>query len=153
MRKIGAVSLTAFYLLLTTGVYVCLLHCTAERFLGVSVVMTDHDDDHDYPDKYAALPLSHNHQHETAHHNEKKPCKGGNCDCCNKHGNYTIKENIGASTDFSLVAIPLLTTPLTHQFDNLSTGVQLTTDIWPYPNGPPLLYKPPHYIFNRSLLI
>jgi hypothetical protein len=152
MRKIGAVSFAAFYLLLTTGVYVCLLHCTAERFLGTSVVMVDNDDDHDENHEITAL-LTQGHQNASAHHHEKKPCKGGDCDCCNKHGSYAIKENINVSTDFSLMAITVLVSVPNYYPDQLLTGFQIEADNWPYPNGPPLFYQLPHYIFNRSLLI
>lgn len=33
MRRFGAFTLAAFYLLLTTGMFVCLVHCGAEYFL------------------------------------------------------------------------------------------------------------------------
>lgn len=153
MRKVSAVSLAAFYLLLTTGIYVCLLHCTAEYFLGSSVVMADHDDDHDDHDESAALPLDQTHSNPASHHTEKKPCKGGDCDCCNKHGSYAVKENLSTSVDFNLIAIASNTPSFNYHLDSPSTGFPVAINSWPYPNGPPLLYKQPHYILNRSLLI
>lgn len=76
MKKAAILTIATFYLLLTTGMYVCILHCTAECFVQPKIAM------HDDSDK----------AHEGEEH---KPCKNKDaCDCCKKHGTYAIKENI-----------------------------------------------------------
>jgi hypothetical protein len=137
MKKLGAFSFAAFYLLLTTGVYVCLLHCSAEYFLAPPIITTnDHHDDHAGHDQ----------------HHQKKPCKGGNCDCCNKHGSYVIKENISTSANFYLTAPSLPAFTIIYQPDGLVAGFRTVENTWPS-TGPPGSYKPPFYIINHSFLI
>jgi len=72
MKKAAILSMAAFYLLLNTGMFVCIVHCSAETL--------------------AAKPAMHmaNRGHASKMHcNNSK-----NCDCCKKHGSYVIKENI-----------------------------------------------------------
>jgi hypothetical protein len=64
MKRIAVIGFTAFYLLLTTGMFVCTMHCSAES------VMTK-----------ATMQMAGN-----------KGEKG--CDCCKKHGSFVIKENL-----------------------------------------------------------
>jgi hypothetical protein len=72
MKQAAILSMAAFYLLLTTGMFVCIVHCSAETL--------------------AAKPPMHM---VNFGHPAKKHCKNDkNCDCCKKHGNYVIKENI-----------------------------------------------------------
>lgn len=83
MKKAAILSIAAFYLLLTTGMFVCLIHCAGESIFQPKMAMQamNHDDDH-----------HGKHQHNT---------KDKDCDCCKKHGNYVIKENIKpAAVDF-----------------------------------------------------
>ena len=75
MKRAAVLSIAAFYLLLTTGMFVCLVHCTGESLMG---------------HKMAMQALNHN----ASHHHHKHSSKSDDCDCCKKHGNYVIKENI-----------------------------------------------------------
>ncbi|MDN5286463.1 MAG: hypothetical protein JWR38_2737 [Mucilaginibacter sp.] len=76
MKKAAILSIAAFYLLLTTGMFVCIIHCAGESF---------------FQPKMAMQAMNHNAHHDKQ---QKHPCKDKDCDCCNKHGNYVIKENI-----------------------------------------------------------
>jgi hypothetical protein len=139
MRKIGAFGLAAFYLLLTTGIYVCLLHCSAAYvFSGPQTAMHQTDADGD------------------GHHKAKsdKKCHGDeDCDCCNKHGSYVIKENINSSFEFQAIALQLALTPHAYQ-DAVPVFIIITKKIvWPDTTGPPGRPSPPLYIYHHSLLI
>ena len=83
MKKAAILSITAFYLLLTTGMFVCLVHCSAESIVGEP-----------------AMEMASMH-----HHGHSKGDK--DCDCCKKHGNFVIKENLkpGYDVQFSQVAV------------------------------------------------
>lgn len=74
MKKAAILSITAFYLLLTTGMFVCMIHCTAENIVAKS-----------------AMAMSMGHR--------GKDCCKNNHDCGKKHGNYVIKENIKPVTE------------------------------------------------------
>jgi ABC-type nickel/cobalt efflux system permease component RcnA len=89
MKRAAVLSIAAFYLLLTTGMFVCLVHCTGESLMGNKMTMQAMD-------------------HKAAHHHHKHGAKSDDCDCCKKHGNYVIKENIkpvGVDTQSPVVAI------------------------------------------------
>jgi len=75
MKRAAVLSIAAFYLLLTTGMFVCLVHCTGKSLMG---------------NKMAMQAMSH----KASHHHHKHGAKSDDCDCCKKHGNYVIKENI-----------------------------------------------------------
>ena len=76
MKRAAVLSIAAFYLLLTTGMFVCLIHCAGESF---------------FQPRMAMQAMNHDAHHGKQH---KHACKDKDCDCCNKHGNYVIKENI-----------------------------------------------------------
>ena len=89
MKRAAVLSIATFYLLLTTGMFVCLVHCTGESLMGNQTAMQAMN-------------------HKAAHHHHKHSSKNDDCDCCKKHGNYVIKENIkpvGVDTQFPVVAI------------------------------------------------
>jgi len=149
MRKFGALSLAAFYLLLTTGTFVCLLHCTGAYFLSnpkfSSQVHIEHEPDHD--DGHDAHVAGNSHHH-------KKPCRDGkDCNCCDKHGNYVIKENLNYAFASQLTAPHLAALPLSYQQFSILPSVSETLITWPRTTGPPGASKSPLYIYNRSLLI
>lgn len=73
MKKAAIITIAAFYLSLTTGMFVCMVHCAGEHF---------------FQPKMAMQAMNHN-SHQDKHCDKNKAC-----DCCNKHGNYVIKENI-----------------------------------------------------------
>jgi hypothetical protein len=74
MKKAAILFLAAFYLLLTTGRFVCVVHCGAEKL-------------------FAKPEMQMAGMH--------KNCTGGNeCGCCQKHGSLIIKENFKPGYDF-----------------------------------------------------
>jgi len=79
MKKAAIFSMAAFYLLLTTGMFVCIVHCAAESLV-----------------KKPVMAMEHNHDHQP-----KKHCNNGSgCDCCKQHGAYVVKENLKPGFDY-----------------------------------------------------
>jgi len=84
MKKAAVLSITTFYLLLTTGMFVCMIHCAAENAVAgpeMSMPMNNHGMD---------------------------CCKKAKSDCTKKHGSFIVKENLKPATDvqFSQTALP-----------------------------------------------
>jgi hypothetical protein len=79
MKKTAILGITAFYLLLTSGMLVCAAHCTTEKLL-----------------------VKHGMQMASVN-----PCKHcNNCKksgCSKKHGNFVIKENLKPGYDIHFV--------------------------------------------------
>jgi hypothetical protein len=128
MKKAAALCTMAFYLLLTTGMYVCTLHCTTAQ-IAVKPAM----------------------QMACAGH---KCCeKRKSADCPKKHGNFVIRENTkpGYQIRFSL---PLLTLQPILPLFQIRSGAQLQgfQTAWTDNLAPP---KPGKAIViqHRSLLI
>lgn len=138
MKKISALAITAFYLLLTTGAYACLLHCTADYL-------------------FANLPAQQ--QAHQAHHDagkdqdEDDDCKSGNCNCCYHHGIYVVKENFNSDFDlqFSIGQVTMILPVKTHFF--FVRQVTAKSKNWPRATGPPFVASQPIYIYNKTLLI
>lgn len=154
MRKFGAFGLAVFYLLLMTGMFVCLVHCSAEYLFGTpghELVVHEDDDDHDHE----AIPSAGRHEkHENEKaHGHKKACNGKNCSCCNRHDNYLIKENIPGSPDFLLTAMQVAVFPLPYQALTPVPGVYEAKISWPNATGPPHTSNQLLFIKYRSLLI
>jgi len=86
MKKAAVLSITAFYLLLTTGMFVCLVHCAAENFVAA-------------PEMAMPMPMN-NHGMDC--------CKKAKNDCTKKHGSFIVKENLKPATEvqFSQTALP-----------------------------------------------
>lgn len=142
MRKPYAISFAAFYLLLTTGMYVCMLHCAGEYLLQpkISKAESHHEEKSD--------------GHESkSHTHEKEPCsKDKDCKCCDEHGRYAISENIQTAESPFFSAPAVLIASLS--FDELFTPeneVRLINR--PKGKAPPGSIKTPLYISNRTLLI
>src|ERR1700741_4573839 len=77
MKKAAIFGMAAFYLLLTTGMFVCIVHCAAESMV-----------------KRPAMAVEHSHQ-------SKKRCShGSDCGCCKQHGEYVVKENLKPGFDY-----------------------------------------------------
>ncbi|HCN85110.1 MAG TPA: hypothetical protein DIT07_16055 [Sphingobacteriaceae bacterium] len=141
MKKIGALSIAAFYLLLTTGMYVCILHCAGDYFLK-----SHEKEEHSYAAE------SDNHKSESNDHEEKSCGDNENCVCCNTHGQFAIKENTPPATNIHFTAIALLVN--TSEFTDLFiSSREITSITWPKGNAPPIGLKEPLYISYRSLLI
>jgi hypothetical protein len=130
MKKAAILSITAFYLLLTTGMYVCMVHCAAERLVNTPVM------------HMAAAMKGH-----------VKDCAGKkDCDCNKKHGNYIIKENIKPAVDIQHVQTAALVNrfEIANPFSNI-----LVVDrfVWQQSNAPPGKSGKAIAIKNHSLLI
>ncbi len=126
MRKLAIISTAAFYLLLTTGMFVCIVHCAGEYFIQPKLAMyDDHDADHD-----------DDHHGEDKHHKDKDCGEGKDCSCCNKHGNYIVKENSASGLDFKAPQITIITHY--QPFLNAFTRNPLISQIfWHEGNAPP----------------
>jgi hypothetical protein len=139
-KKLGVFGLIAFYLLLTTGTYTCLLHCTTE-FLSsqLSIEQASHK-----------LAVDNDHKEDAGKDDEK--C-GDDCSCCYHHGTYVVNENFNGSPDFqfSIVHFAILQ-PAPAQFSAIPAIISNSIR-WPGATGPPFIFRQPIYISNRSLLI
>ena len=133
--------MTAFYLLLTTGMYVCFVSCGSNH---IKEFIT------------SVSPSAKHHQEAADNHCHKseKDCKGEkDCDCCKKHGNYSVKENLKPDCDFLHLEIPIIAETVFY-FDFLNNHTIQTTSITlPKSNAPPPGISTPIFIKVRSLLI
>lgn len=78
MKKLAIINMAAFYLLLTTGMFVCMIHCAGEYIFRPKMAMYE---------MAGKCNLKNTRQ--------KKHCgKDKHCPCCQKHGNYVVKENV-----------------------------------------------------------
>jgi bacterioferritin-associated ferredoxin len=115
MKKAAVFSMAAFYLLLTTGMFVCIVHCAAESMV-----------------KKPAMAMAHNHDHQP-----KKHCgNGSGCDCCKQHGAYVVKENLkpGFNYQFSPTAVLIAFAVPEGLF---TTKQQVTNYCWTDTKAPP----------------
>lgn len=141
MKRIGALSFAAFYLMLTTGLFVCMLHCSGQ-----------------------SLFVQENTHHAAAENILGHPAKSGthakscaddkDCKCCDEHGEYVIKENIKRTASVQLTAPSILLSLIQDSFPGLVLSEKLiNAKKWQLDTGPPLYVKTPLYISNRVLLI
>ncbi len=140
MRKLCVFGLTAFYLLLTTGTYSCLLHCTTEFVFSKLGIIEQSNES------------AENDSHAGDSDKEDEKC-GDDCSCCYHHGTYVVNENFSRSFDFqfSITHVDLIK-PVSIQFSQIPTIVDNSVR-WPNTTGPPFTLSQPIYISNRSLLI
>jgi hypothetical protein len=80
MKKVAVLSIAAFYLLLTTGMFVCMVHCGAEALIKPQEMQT-------------VMSMQHG----------KK-----DCDCCKKHNGFVVKENIKTGISLNFDQAPIL---------------------------------------------
>ena len=117
MKKAAIFSITAFYLLLTTGMFVCIVHCAAEKFLTKPAMTMAGADMH--------------------MHGAKKHCDDGkDCDCCKKHGTYVVKENLKPSFELQFTQ----TAVLVHQqliVGYINYNVSISHALWFNGKAPP----------------
>ena len=105
----------AYFLLLTTGMFVCIFHCAAEKLIekvdnNTKINNGDKDDDN-------------------CKHNDS-------CDCCKKHDNFVIKENIKPGFDFLVSDTALLANYISLSDFNRSATIVNNID-WPECHAPP----------------
>ena len=121
--------MAAFYLLLTTGMFVCFVHCAAAKIIEPKAM-----------------------QMSAMHHPSKDCAHGNDCDCCKKHGSFVIKENIktGIAINFAQTAI------LIHHFEIaglLPEQPVIADNFHDWSNAPPGKTGKAIAIQNCSLLI
>lgn len=90
MKKAAVLSITAFYLLLTTGMFVCLVHCAAENVVAA-------------PEMAMTMPMSYHGM---------DCCKKSKKDCTKTHGSFVVKENIKPATEVQFTQTALAAPPL-----------------------------------------
>jgi hypothetical protein len=128
MKKAAVIVMAAFYLLLTTGMFVCILHCTANVFVSKPLMVMDN------------APSS------------KKECTKHNCDCCKKHGEYVIKENLKPAPIAQFSPVAVLITYATPQ-GRFTPKQRLTNYAWAHIKAPPGISGKAKSIQLRSLQI
>ena len=90
MKRAAIIGMGAFYLLLTTWMFVCIVHCAAANLF-----------------KKPAMSMANARADKENLH--KKHCADSkNCGCCKKHGEYTIKENIKPAFDYQFSPVAVL---------------------------------------------
>ncbi len=127
MRKTCAISFAAFYLLLTTGMFVCIVHCAGEYLLKPQV-------NNSHPSEEAK-----SHNEAKPHSHQKEPCsKDKDCKCCDQHGQYAISENIQTAGSPFFSALSILTFPT--NFNELFISQKEVKPMdWPKGNAPPVV--------------
>ncbi|WP_428329310.1 hypothetical protein [Mucilaginibacter sp.] len=119
MKKASILTIAAFYLLLTTGMFVCIVHCAAESLVSKP-----------------AMSMQMMHTAGMGHQHKKHCTNGGDCGCCKNHGTYTIKENLKPGTDFQFTQ----TTALIPRFEAVNFLIKTklyTNNSWEDSNAPP----------------
>jgi len=114
MKKAAIFSMAAFYLLLTTGMFVCIVHCAAESMV-----------------KKPAMAMAHNHSHQS-----KKHRNSSGCDCCKQHGAYVVKENLKPGFDYQFSPTAVLIAFAVPE-GLFTTKQQLTNYCWADTKAPP----------------
>jgi len=113
MKRAAVFSMAAFYLLLTTGMFVCIVHCAAESMV-----------------KKPAMAMEHSHQ-------SKKQCShGSDCGCCKQHGEYVVKENLKPGFDYQFSPTAVLIAFAVPE-GLFTTKQQLTNYCWADTKAPP----------------
>ncbi len=152
MRKINAFILAGFYLLLSTGAFACLVHCTSEVFFaGASVKPNSHL--HQNKSRLSSSAHKRSEKMADQHHRQKDKCGNGkDCKCCRQHGLYLVRENVSptVSTDFTQV-VTLLPTEAMHY--RIIAYSLVTPHCYPQATGPPVYTHIPLYLKFRSILI
>ena len=97
MKNHAIVLMASFYLLLTTGMFVCMVNCSTK---WLSSTLVEQAGEHQ-----TKASTSHEPTEKSNHCTNKKDCS-----CCKKHGNYFVKESLkpnveALSTSESFVAI------------------------------------------------
>jgi hypothetical protein len=134
MKKAAVLSMAMFYLLLTTGMFVCIVHCAADTLTKPSVMV---------------MSAGNNCGHEgmPAHHKSSKTP-----DCCKQHGEYVIKENIKPNVDLQLTGAYAVLTLIPARIFSTS-GKESFIPVWADSNAPPWLSGKSRAILFHSLQI
>jgi hypothetical protein len=131
MKKAAIIGTAAFYLFLTTGMFVCTVHCLAGHFLSVRE--------------------SSRTESCMSHHTAGKKEKPG--DCCSGHDIYVVKENINPS--FVTKVPENLFVSISPSYYNIHFLIQdpVLNSTLQNSHSPPDIYSPPIFIKIHTLLI
>ncbi|OOQ59433.1 HYC_CC_PP family protein [Mucilaginibacter pedocola] len=139
MKRSAVFLLSFFYLLLTTGMFVCFIHCGAKDMAGMRSKVA------------SATKAKISAEHACCRKAANKRKAGGNC--CKKHGNYIVKENLQPeSSRLLLQAVAIVPQPSFARFFNI-TQTNSSAVIPVYSHGPPGTSGKSYVIQLRSLLI
>ena len=134
MKRNAALVFAAFFLLISTGAYVCAFSC------GSAFVI-------DLFKTASSQPKQENNHHS-------KACKGDqDCPCCKKHGNYNVKENLRPSVDVQFPEILLTLVSIVHSDFQRGYNYVFETTTWAKNHAPPTGSSMPIFIKIHSLLI
>lgn len=141
LKNAAIVSIAALYLLIATGMFVCIVHCAGDFLLDeAQIAHQDQDKIHEVEEK-------------GTHDEKEKDCTGdSDCSCCNQHGNYIVSENIKVNFDVKIPAVPELLSHSDYQIDIYYKYVSLENP-WPETHDPPGISGKDISIKFRSLLI
>lgn len=142
MKK-AAILIAAFYLLLITGGYACIVSCGSNHLKELLTAYAAFDGDkHDGKEK-------HNKSKTEKH------CDGDeDCSCCKKHGNYTVKENIKPDNNFQALEVPSIAVNSGFLLFSSNYSFDPTVNQWPKSHAPPPPgISSPIFIKLHSLLI
>jgi len=128
MKKAAILSITAFYLLLTTGMFVCIINCAANSLVNQQHAMQMNNSRH------------------------KKTMEGKMCSCCKHKPAYIIKENLKPAGYFLVSPFAALINPAALPQFNIAPSLYLS-QVWINANAPPSKSGKAIIIQNRSLLI
>ncbi|TFF37084.1 hypothetical protein [Mucilaginibacter psychrotolerans] len=146
MKKLRASFIIAFYLLLSTGAYACMLHCSTEYLFSLFTVTQQ-------TDAHAMHGMEEPHKHSEAKAAEPKEDCGDDCNCCYRHGVYTVRENFTPPADFEVLVAIYELPPLPKDIPFTCPAAVANGVVWPKSTGPPITSKEPIYILTRTLLI
>ncbi|MES2875747.1 MAG: hypothetical protein V4708_18630 [Bacteroidota bacterium] len=143
MKRKAAIGFAAFYLLLITGGYGCIISCGSNHLMDL-VASND-----------LFKGPSHSGKEKHSEAKSEKHCDGDeDCSCCKKHGNYAVKENIKPDTNFQILELPIIA--INEGFGTFSSlySFEPTVNEWPKSHAPPPPgASVPIFIKLHSLLI
>jgi hypothetical protein len=153
LKNIVIFSFAGLYLLISTGMFVCLVHCSADYFLDVVHIAHHHEGN--LPANWDKERSDGNDHHKGKdNHQKKEKCcsEGKDCSCCDKHPNYTVSENLVVKLDNQLPSVAILITHFVWQPDNFKKTTGFFC-FWTEIHAPPAISGKLISILFRSLLI
>ncbi|QQL50391.1 hypothetical protein [Mucilaginibacter ginkgonis] len=141
MRKAAILTLTAFYLLLSTGMYVCAMHCAAADVVSASAIKPVQEGN-----KMGMADM------ECCHKTSKKPASKENKDC-GKHASFSVTENLKPVSE-SISFVPGEVSLFDSKIFDLQKVTALIPDVQSTRGpAPPLISGRDYLIKIRTLLI
>lgn len=126
MKRKAAIGFAAFYLLLVTGGYACIVSCGSNHLMELLA------------SNASSEGYSHDGKEKHSEAKSEKHCDGDeDCSCCKKHGNYAVKENIKPGNNFQVLEIPAIA--INNGFLAFPSiySLEPTVNKWPKSHAPP----------------